>query len=90
MENDQSSAGPWADGDRSSLLLDKARQFAGEYIDTVADRPVFPAEASLQAMNLLDEPLPENPSDPLSVLKLLYEIGSPGGSSNQRKVLWLR
>ena len=77
MENDQTSAGPWADRDRFSLLLDKARQFAGEYIDTLEDRPVFPAEASLQAMNALDEPLPENPSDPLAVLKLLHEIGSP-------------
>jgi glutamate/tyrosine decarboxylase-like PLP-dependent enzyme len=77
MENDQSSAGPWADRDRFSLLLDKARQFAGEYIDTVEDRPVFPAEASLHAINALDEPLPENPSEPLAVLKLLHEIGSP-------------
>src|SRR6266536_6664186 len=77
MENEQSSASLWANPDSFSLLLDKARQFAGEYIDTIQDRPVFPAEASLQAMNALDEPLPENPSDSLVALKLLHEIGSP-------------
>jgi glutamate/tyrosine decarboxylase-like PLP-dependent enzyme len=59
------------------LLLDKARQFAGEYVDTLEERPVFPAEASLQAMNALDELLPENSSDPLAALQLLHDIGSP-------------
>ena len=77
MENDQRSSGPWGDRDHFSLLLDTARQFAGEYIDTLEDRPVFPAEPSLQAMNALDERLPENPSEPLEVLKLLHGIGSP-------------
>lgn len=77
MENDQSSSSPWGDRDRFSSLLDKARQFAGEYIDALEDRPVFPGEASLQAMNVLDEPLPENPSEPLTALKLLHETGSP-------------
>jgi glutamate/tyrosine decarboxylase-like PLP-dependent enzyme len=77
MENEQNSVGPWADRDRFSLLLDKARQFAGEYVDTLEERPVFPAEASLQAMNALDELLPENSSDPLAALQLLHDIGSP-------------
>jgi hypothetical protein len=63
MENEQISiTRHWADPDRFSLLLDKARQFAGEYIDGLEQRPVFPAELSLQAMDALDEPLPEKPS----------------------------
>ncbi len=41
------------------MLLDKARQFAGEYIEGLEQRPVFPGELSLQAMDALDEPLPE-------------------------------
>src|SRR6266540_5157226 len=78
MENEQiSTTGDWADPDSFSLLLDKARQFAGEYIDGLEQRPVFPAEHSLQAMDALDEPLPEEPSDPLLVLARLHEIGSP-------------
>ena len=59
-------------------MLDKARQFAGEYIDSLGQRPVFPTEASLQALNSLNEPLPETSSDPGFVLKQLHEIGSPG------------
>jgi hypothetical protein len=78
MENEQiSTTTHWADPDSFLLLLDKARQFAGEYIDGLVQRPVFPAERSLQAMDALDEPLPEEPSDPLMVLARLHEIGSP-------------
>jgi hypothetical protein len=33
------------------LLLDKARQFAGQYIDSLEERPVFPGEKSLRAMD---------------------------------------
>jgi len=76
MENEQSSASLWANPDSFSPLLDKARQFAGEYLDTLEKRPVFPTEDSLKAMNMLDEPLPQSASDPVLSLKLLHEIGS--------------
>lgn len=66
----------WADRKSFSSLLDQARQFAGEYIDRLEQRPVFPTDASLQAMNKLDEPLPETSSNPAFVLEQLYEIGS--------------
>ena len=72
------SAPAWADPESFSSLLDKARQFAGEYIDSLAQRPVFPNEASLQAMSNLNEPLPETSCDPAFVLKQLHEIGSRG------------
>lgn len=72
------SAPSWADPESFSSLLDKARQFAGEYIGSLGQRPVFPTEASLQAMNGLNEPLPETSCDPALVLKQLHEIGSPG------------
>ena len=72
------SAPAWADPESFSSLLDKARQFAGEYIDSLAQRPVFPTEASLQAMSSLNEPLPETSCDPAFALKQLHEIGSRG------------
>jgi hypothetical protein len=40
-----------ADREMLPLLLDKARQFAGEYIDSLEERPVFPGEKSLRAMD---------------------------------------
>jgi glutamate/tyrosine decarboxylase-like PLP-dependent enzyme len=70
------SAPSWADPESLPSLLDKARQFALEYIDSLEQRPVFPGEAALQAMNRLDEPLPETCSNPAFVLNQLHEIGS--------------
>src|SRR4051794_6632297 len=77
IEAEQMSASRWADPDSLSFLLDKARQFAGEYIGSLGQRPIFPVEASLEAMNVFDEPLPESPSDPFAVLTQLNENGSP-------------
>jgi hypothetical protein len=64
----QTSASRVADREKLPLLLDKARQFAGEYIDSLEERPVFPGEKSLRAMDALVEPLPENSSDPFSFI----------------------
>ena len=73
----QTSVNRVADPENLSLLLDKARQFAGEYIESLEERPVFPDEKSLRAMDALVEPLPEHPSDPCMVLDQLQKIGAP-------------
>ena len=75
--NPQTSVNRVADPENLSLLLDKARQFAGEYIESLEERPVFPDEKSLRAMDALVEPLPEHPSDPSMVLDQLQKIGAP-------------
>jgi hypothetical protein len=49
--NEHSSVRRVADHEKLPLLLDKARQFAGEYIDSLEERPVFPGEKSLRAMD---------------------------------------
>lgn len=77
MANEQTSVSRVADREKLPLLLDKARQFAGQYIDSLEESPVFPGEKSLRAMHTLVEPLPENPSDPFVVLDQLQEIGAP-------------
>jgi glutamate/tyrosine decarboxylase-like PLP-dependent enzyme len=77
MRKEHSSVRPVADTEQLPLLLNKVRQFAGQYIDSLEKRPVFPGETSLRAMNALVEPLPENPSDPFMVLDQLQEIGAP-------------
>src|SRR6266513_1876875 len=73
----QTSLSRVADREKLPLLLDKARKFAGQYIDSLEERPVFPGEKSLQAMHALVELLPENPSDPSLILDQLQEIGAP-------------
>jgi glutamate/tyrosine decarboxylase-like PLP-dependent enzyme len=77
MANEQDAVSRVADREELPLLLDKARQFAGQYIESLEERPVFPGEKSLRAMHALVEPLPENPSDPFLVLDQLQEIGAP-------------
>src|SRR5690349_24690157 len=67
---------PIADPESLSSLLDKAREFTRDYIDSAEKRPVFPSEASLEALNALDTPLPENSTDPFTVIQELHEIGS--------------
>src|SRR5215210_1002229 len=49
----------WAKLDSLLVLLDKARQFAGEYINGLEQRPVYPADESLRGMDALDEAFPE-------------------------------
>jgi glutamate/tyrosine decarboxylase-like PLP-dependent enzyme len=69
-----------SDSDHSASirqLLDQARQCAGEYLDCLSQRPIFPAEPSIRALDALDEPLPENSSDPIQVLNTLHKIGAP-------------
>src|SRR5262245_6975845 len=75
--SEESSVSRVANSEDLSLLLDKARQFAGAYIDRLDERPVFPGEKSLRAMDALVESLPENPSDPFLVLDQLQKIGAP-------------
>jgi len=59
-----------------SLLMETAER-ATSYLEGLEERRVAPAAEDLQRLSLLDEPLPEKPSDPQSVLRLLDEIGSP-------------
>ena len=44
MANEQTSLSRVADHEKLPLLLDKARQFAEQYIDSLEERPVFPGE----------------------------------------------
>jgi glutamate/tyrosine decarboxylase-like PLP-dependent enzyme len=59
--------------DVAELLADAAAR-GRRYVRTVDDRPVAPQSPDLSRF---DEPLPENPSDPMSTLSLLDEAGSP-------------
>jgi len=44
MANEQTYVSRVADRGELPLLLDKARQFAGQYIESLEERPVFPRE----------------------------------------------
>ncbi len=61
----------------SKRLLDQARQYVYEYIDSLADRPVFPDAKAIQHLDRFDEPLPECPQSGAVVLEMLNATGAP-------------
>ncbi|MCC6858655.1 MAG: aspartate aminotransferase family protein [Bryobacterales bacterium] len=58
-------------------LLSGVALRAGRYLDGLDTRPVAPPQQVLNCLSVLDEPLPERPADPESVIDLLDRIGSP-------------
>ncbi|MDQ3249136.1 MAG: pyridoxal-dependent decarboxylase [Chloroflexota bacterium] len=60
----------------SSLLTTTAER-AARYLESLEMRTVAPTPTALANLDRLDEPLPDDPTDPLAVLALLDEIGSP-------------
>jgi len=58
-------------------LLDEAAARARRYLEGLGQRPVAPAGAALAGLRALDEPLPEQPSDPAQTLALLDAAVSP-------------
>jgi glutamate/tyrosine decarboxylase-like PLP-dependent enzyme len=61
---------------RQALLHDAARR-AGDYLKGLDARAAYPPPDALANLAAFDEPLPEQPGDPLETLRLLDEAGSP-------------
>ena len=60
-----------------SEVLQAAAQRAIRYLHGIGERRVFPLRAQLDRLEALGGPLPEEPTDPLAVLAVLDEVGSP-------------
>src|SRR5690606_16015829 len=58
-------------------LLRDAAERAARYLEGLDERSVTPAEAAVQGLERLREPLPEQGSAPTEVLALLDEVVSP-------------
>lgn len=58
-------------------LLTETSQRAMRYLADLPERNVAPTPAAIQQLQKFDEPLPDQPSDPLATLRLLDEFGSP-------------
>ena len=58
-------------------LLKQAAARARKYVDGIGERRVAPTEKDLLNLARLREPFPDAPSDPMQVLQMLDEIGSP-------------
>ena len=58
-------------------LLDETAERAASYLNSLKERRVAPAPEDVERLALFNEPLPEKPRDPQSILRMLDEIGSP-------------
>lgn len=58
-------------------LLSRAQEHALEYMDGIAERPVFPDADALAGLSAFDEALPAQGRDALATLELLHRQGSP-------------
>ena len=61
----------------SAELFEQARAYACEYMEGIRERRVFPDGPALDRLRAFDEALPESPTDPQEILRLLHEHGSP-------------
>ena len=57
--------------------MEAAAARACDYLETLAERRVAPAPEAIGQLSRLGGPLPQDPSDPMAVLALLDEVGSP-------------
>jgi glutamate/tyrosine decarboxylase-like PLP-dependent enzyme len=58
-------------------LLTAAADRAIRYLETLDERSVTPTPQAIAALSQLDEPLPDEPENPATVLARLDDIGSP-------------
>jgi glutamate/tyrosine decarboxylase-like PLP-dependent enzyme len=67
--------------DEDEILADADRR-AHNYLASIGKRRVFPDPAALNGLNAFDEPLPEDSTSPLDMLRLLDESGSPATAAS--------
>lgn len=58
-------------------VFEQAKAYAVEYMDAVGGRSVFPEQGAVDALQVFDEPLPEDPSPGSEVIATLRDFGSP-------------
>jgi glutamate/tyrosine decarboxylase-like PLP-dependent enzyme len=64
-------------GKPKNPLLADACERAVRYLDGLASRPVAPGAEAIAGLRAFDEALPEKPSDPAAIIRMLDEVGSP-------------
>jgi glutamate/tyrosine decarboxylase-like PLP-dependent enzyme len=58
-------------------LLHSVALRAARYLEDIQERRVSPSEAAVRDLARFDEPLPEGPTAPQDVIRMLDEVGSP-------------
>lgn len=58
-------------------LLERAKAYAFEYMDTIKERNVFPSDMALSGLKAFEEDMPSSTGNAAEVLEMLHEYGSP-------------
>ena len=58
-------------------LLNQAKSYALDYMTTADASVVFPDDDAIQGLEAFNEPLPEEPDNPYTILEQLHQKGSP-------------
>jgi glutamate/tyrosine decarboxylase-like PLP-dependent enzyme len=61
----------------TGMLLQDVSERAIRYLDEVGNRSVAPSPEAIERLSSLSGPMPEGPSDPFDVIRVLDVIGSP-------------
>jgi glutamate/tyrosine decarboxylase-like PLP-dependent enzyme len=64
--------------DEYRAVLDRARELSMEWIDSIPSRPVAPTANAEVMKAAFARPMPEHPSDPVSVIDELARLAEPG------------
>jgi glutamate/tyrosine decarboxylase-like PLP-dependent enzyme len=58
-------------------IFNQVKEYAFDYADKALERNVYPTDEALEQLSIFDEQLPNNISDPFTILELLHQYGSP-------------
>src|SRR5512143_2740310 len=58
-------------------LFESAANYALDYLESINDRSVAPTAEAVNRLSQLDGQLPDAPTDPEILLRMLHEVGSP-------------
>ena len=62
---------------KDKQLLETAKTYAFEYMDTIKERNAFPSDKALRDLTTFDEDMPSETGNATEVLEMLHKYGSP-------------
>ncbi len=67
---------------REKKLLEAAKAYAFEYMDSIKERRAFPSQKALEDLAVFDEKLPEKTGNAMEVVDMLHRYGSPATAAS--------
>ena len=62
---------------KEKKIFNQVKEYAFDYAAKALERNVYPTKEALNGLKIFEEDMPEFPNEPIKILKLLHEFGSP-------------